>query len=569
MSGNRVPKKSPETWPEKRPETRPEEQPGAQSLVPPIETALGVAVYFFCSRFVAARALQRKLELHKTICHVQEPDDLGNVVEATKKKGGIILFHISQMGDVKKLKNFVVELKDQLQDGRLAILAISRIQALQIKSYLNGYPSVFVYPAVTALAELEKKVFELLKKQGGEVIDLAGVLDNSQTDKGQRVLRYTAGTDGGTFVLKGNAAKKNVTIQEGNGPGEMMSATQAAVNLRWDKEGVPPTPAQADEDPANPIIQSQAKVPTNHLKSASLETEKKSGKKFEGKSETKPEKKPHEQNSLDAAADKAKKLPPAAGKSQLGEIFQTVTSAEQRQKFLRDSIESRALVTMTSPRSKNEKGISGQFFKLDPESSTMRCLVKGSEKEQQAFRSQLVAGQPLIFSAALRQSRLFMATPEVSWLEMDPRVIELKIPDKMYFVQRRRAFRLVFFPGISDIATFSLLKTRNGDISLPIYDVSEGGFALLATAQEATRLKDKEKLFNLKFQIEDLLIHCPVISKRHITLLPLGNAPALYRIGYQFSDLKAEIRTKIGQYIQNACQDYFSSYLAADKLKPS
>lgn len=501
----------------------------------------GVAVHFFCDKFVAAKVLQKKLEVHKTICNVHEHSDLDQISSISDEGNGIILIHVSQLLEIKKLRNLVIDLKDRLTGGSLSIVVISRIQALQVKTYLNGYPSIFVFQAASALADIEKKVFELLRKYSGEQIDMSTLFNNEQPGKPQRVLRYAAGSEGETFVMKGSAQKKTLIIQEGNGQGEAFSATQSQASFGAnDLKYQPGAPTQSEEnsklnEPSVPNVGTSAKV-------------------FSGPA-------PIIMNDRRA---KPQVEPPAA-KKQLGEIFNSVNSPEQRQKFLRDCVESKALITMTSPRS--EAKISGQFFNLDSNGTKLLCTIRGRTKDQEAFRSSLSPGQPIILSAALRQSRLFMATPEVVWYNQNPQVIELKVPDKIFYVQRRRTFRYVFFPSVSDYATFNRTKAGAGELALPIYDMSEGGVGFLANADEVELLRKCQNLYSMRFQVEDLQIQCPVIAQRHITPLPIGSSTTLFRVGYQYSDLKAEIRGKIGKFIEAVCQQYFNTYLAADKQK--
>lgn len=452
-----------------------------------------------------AETLKKRLRNHRSLCKLQTLETPIEIMSHARQHGGLIVYYVGDAGDSAESIPFLNSLQTQLSDGRVATVLIVRSITAKFRADLSRFQNISIVSTTTLLGDLELMVLNLLRT----------VNDEGLFRTGPRITAAkTTSADQGTFLFKGGKRipGKSIPSSQPNEPPRTASPT-------------PVIEARKEPAPAIPI----AKPPE-------------------------VERKPKVAKSADEFAKKI-----FAGNEGLRRLFQLVTSAEDRRRLMKDCLDSRANTVMTQPNL--EARIDGQFYNYDEEKGTVRFQLKGSAPSIRAFRENLNADTPIIFNASLRQSRLFMAAGSVEWLPDAASLLEMEIPESIYTVQRRKNFRLTFFPDVSNLANASFTQDDKDAFSMPVFDVSQGGLALLATSDEAAKFKSLPLLHNLSLQLEDILIRCPKAHCRHITQLKLMQAITLFRIGFEFEGLSETTRLSLGELIDRHCLSYFSEYL--------
>lgn len=535
--------------------TAQKEQPKVDQNDPvPVEPSNQVQVYFLCSRFVPAQTLRKRLEAQKELCQIHAADDPDSILHAASTENALIVYHITSALEVQSLAKFIGQLSEPLSSSRLAIVVISRTHVQQLKSFLSRYPKAFVLPTTVLLADLEKQVQDIIRAK----VDAPVALGQSQ-DSDDIVLSNGTAAEKSTFVLKGLAAKKHSATEDRKAE-EMLAATQSQPQLKWGANEWGKDKVQQDDvglsaraaAAAEKAIADQARVT-----SASAATEAASKM---SPAAARPERQKKSPLSPVAAATDAKFARPSIFQNKL---FGSVKTPLERTTLLKDCVDSKAPVIMAQLDC--EVKIAGRFYSVDKDGKKMRCQLKSSPEVLRDFRETHVDGQPLIFSASLRQSRLFMASAEVKWLETSPSLIELAVPEEMFVVQRRDSFRLVLFPDATNLASAWLSASARKQIEMPLYDVSQGGVGLLATADEARWFKRGDIITGLTFQLEDVVVHCERLITCHVTPMPIGNSAPLFRVGFKFEKLKPQLHSQLGEFIERNSMAYFTSYLVGKK----
>lgn len=521
------------------------------SDVAPVEQPVQLQAFFLCPRFIPAQTLRKRLEGQKDLCKVTASDDPTSVLESVKNAEGVIIYHLPSSAAMQGLITFVSQISAPLTSGNVAIIVVSRTHVQQLKSFLSRFQKAVVFPTTVLLSDLEKQVLDILRSKSDSGIDLSQAADSDEI----KLSRGTA-AEKGTYVLKGKAAKSNMAAEDRTTT-ESHSAVQSQAEFKWGAKSNSNGESDESFPELHPASMPENDEQKNQQTSGALEInrEPKAENQRNPRSERTP---PGQRASNTAGGPTNSRLPIFQNK-----LFKSVDAIEERTLLLEDCIDSKASVTVAHLDCKTR--VAAQFYGVDPGDHVLRCQLKGTPEALQAFIEQRDAGEHMIFSASLRQSRLFMASTQMMWVDKTPTLLELPIPDEMFMVQRRDNFRLVLFPDSSNLANARIGKTDGPTVEFPIYDVSKGGVGLLVPPDDARAFQRGDLIFNMNFQLEDVVVQCGRLAVRHLTPIQIGNEKPLVRVGLKFEKLNAAMLTSLGSFIEKNSMAYFTSYLIGQK----
>ena len=247
------------------------------------------------------------------------------------------------------------------------------------------------------------------------------------------------------------------------------------------------------------------------------------------------------------------------GKKPLGQsgLFEPIDSDEKRHQLLHECVDSRARVIMS--HSDCSMKIEGLFIQLNAQANQMKFLVKSEGQVLKDFLSSQGPSRKVIFAAGLPRSRLFFSTSQFKLNEGGVSTLEIPIPKDLYAVQRRGQFRFVLFPDVSELASFQCGDDPHS-LRMPLYDLSAGGLALLCTEAEVEKIQQCSVFQNIRFFIEDQEIRVSEMRRCHITPFSVDRKTMLYRVGCEFTGLKAPSRKIIDGFVDRKSQRYFETY---------
>ncbi|QDQ26620.1 flagellar brake protein [Chitinimonas arctica] len=165
------------------------------------------------------------------------------------------------------------------------------------------------------------------------------------------------------------------------------------------------------------------------------------------------------------------------------------------------------------------------------------------------IRATILSSRQILFVAALKKVKLQLEG-------FNPRIIEwqgrqalaVDLPKEILHLQRRDAYRLHFPPG-ENISCF--LAEGDGDVEIPLMDISIGGIGILGYAQGIS-LAIGTNHNGIHIELPDTGTVVADIVVRSIMDITLKNGIRTSRIGAEFVGLPSAMQALIQRYINRA-----------------
>ena len=238
--------------------------------------------------------------------------------------------------------------------------------------------------------------------------------------------------------------------------------------------------------------------------------------------------------------------------------FQPVADHAQKMLLLNDAVDSQAAVVISNFGAKGE--VKGYLFAVDPKRQKLLCQLRSTSTETKVFREQSEVSKRIAMSLSLKQSRVFFVSTNFSWLKDS--TLEVAIPSLVYFVQRRKDFRLLCYPQ-----SHQKLFVQDGAFkgTFGIYDLSQGGVSILASETEAKKLAQLGAGHFAQLLIDGLTLEIGKLGLRQH--LPFGTqeTPNQIKLGFSFESIAESLKRRIGSYVDRKGRAYFMDYMVASE----
>lgn len=233
--------------------------------------------------------------------------------------------------------------------------------------------------------------------------------------------------------------------------------------------------------------------------------------------------------------------------------FRPVTEADQQKKLLADALDSNASVVLSNYGFNDE--IKGTFKGLDEKKKRVTLELKSPVAKLQKFRERSKESKKIALSIALKQSRVFFVSIDFQWPADDK--IELSLPSLVYFVQRRKDFRLLIHPS-------NLIRVRfdlGGEMmEFPIYDISASGVAVLWTPEQDERFGQLLDIPQTQVLFETNDWKTGPIKFRQKQAFTGAEGESLMKVGFSFERMPTVYKKQLGDYVDRKARTYVLNY---------
>lgn len=233
--------------------------------------------------------------------------------------------------------------------------------------------------------------------------------------------------------------------------------------------------------------------------------------------------------------------------------FRPVTESDHQRKLLEDALDSSANVVLSNYGFNDE--IKGTFKGLDEKKKRVALELVGPQAKQQKFREHSMESRKIALSIALKQSRVFFVCTDFQWTT-DAK-IELSVPSLVYFVQRRKDFRLHIYPANSIRIKLEL----GGEfVEFPIYDISASGVAVLWTAEEESRFGQLLDIPQTQLLFETNDWKTGPLKFRQKQPFMGANDETFVKLGFSFERMPTVYKKQLGDYVDRKARAYVLNY---------
>ncbi|RYZ71528.1 MAG: hypothetical protein EOP05_11965 [Proteobacteria bacterium] len=233
--------------------------------------------------------------------------------------------------------------------------------------------------------------------------------------------------------------------------------------------------------------------------------------------------------------------------------FRPVTEPDLQKKLIDDALDSKAKIVLSNFGFNDE--IKGTFQDLDAKKKRVFVELKGTAAGRAAFQEKSKDSKKIAISISLKQSRVFFVSTDFSWAS-DGR-IELKIPSLVYFVQRRKDFRLTNYPTELFKISFEVGGTMR---SYPIFDISASGVSVLCPPDAHKLLQATPEPVQSRLTFDENDWNTGPLKFRQSQLFIGENDEELIKAGYSFEKLPTVYKKNLGDYIDRKARAYVLSY---------
>ncbi len=233
--------------------------------------------------------------------------------------------------------------------------------------------------------------------------------------------------------------------------------------------------------------------------------------------------------------------------------FRPVTETDQQRKLLEDALTSKANVVLSNYGFNDE--MKGTFKGLDEKKKRVSLELKGPPPKIQKFRERTKESKKIALSIALKQSRVFFVSIDYTWPSDE--TIELNVPSLVYFVQRRKDFRLLIHPTDLIRIRFEL----GGEmIEFPIYDISASGVSVLWTPEEDARFGALLEIPQTQLLFETNDWKTGPLKFRQKQAFSGVNGEPLVKAGFSFERIPTVYKKQLGDYVDRKARAYVLNY---------
>ena len=245
----------------------------------------------------------------------------------------------------------------------------------------------------------------------------------------------------------------------------------------------------------------------------------------------------------------------------LSEIFTLINRGREVHDFLEEACLSGVDVLIwfkgeDRPWRTAVKGIHG-------ETRSFSLELLGSKRSHQFLNKIEKMGETSVFvSFGSRRARIFFRTELLGGMSNE---LELKIPDKVFEVQRRRNTRFGFpeehtLPVVVDgVDSNNKLIRLNGFVS----DVSSGGIGIRFPEKDYEKVADGITVDSIQFRLHGRLIRASGLVSHHRRLIHKEGSP-YFIAGFKFDGVKPIDSQWLNFYILEQSHEYFLGWLEAN-----